>query len=248
MNPNKRYFQKPVGPCTYDTTRERWYYEHPIGIFRKLEGGGEEQIGEYKRNYSDEGPFCPFTQGGKDYALYSPQYTVTRVLSLPDCKDIAGEVDETGVGYCPFEFCVPRTPEDHYTFKYRGVPYQDLVDGQFGFVVGCYWGAEHYNPIYYLDLSRISQGDFTRDSRIGDLLIHRGTTLEEAIDVWDYTKERPLVKIAQEVTCDLQERYDWDPVVEAQKVTKELQDLGSTLSPDATDILRKRIAKYLRWP
>jgi len=76
-----------------------------VGIFQ-----GENQIGEYTRNYESfiESTFFPFCQDDKWYALYSPEYTVTRLMTLPDCKDIGGEVDETGQGFCPVDFYVPE--------------------------------------------------------------------------------------------------------------------------------------------
>ena len=76
-----------------------------VGIFQD-----DKQIGEYVRNYESyiEATFCPFLQDGKWYALYSPNYTVTRLMSLPDCKDIGGEVDEKGIGFCPTNFYIPE--------------------------------------------------------------------------------------------------------------------------------------------
>ena len=68
-----------------------------VGIFQD-----DKQIGEYVRNYESyiEATFCPFLQDGKWYALYSPNYTVTRLMSLPDCKDLGGEEHNTW-GFCP---------------------------------------------------------------------------------------------------------------------------------------------------
>lgn len=68
-------------------------------------------VGSYTRNYSFyEGTFFPFKQGNKWYALYSKDYMYTRVMSLPDCKDLGGE-DDSNVEYkdhfCPTEYFVP---------------------------------------------------------------------------------------------------------------------------------------------
>ena len=61
-----------------------------IGVF-----ADDKQIGEYKRNYSSfYDTFYPFKSGGKDLALYSKQYTVTRIMSLPDCVDLGGEEND----------------------------------------------------------------------------------------------------------------------------------------------------------
>lgn len=74
-----------------------------IGVF-----DGETQIGEYSRNYSIfYRTFYPFQQGDQWLALYSPDYTSSRLMSLPDCKDIGGESRDT-FGFCPVEFYVPE--------------------------------------------------------------------------------------------------------------------------------------------
>ncbi len=78
-----------------------------VGIFFKDESG-EKQIGEYDRNYScfGEQTFCPFKSGEQWYALYSKDYTATRVMSLPDCADVCGE-EPNSYGFCPVEIYVP---------------------------------------------------------------------------------------------------------------------------------------------
>lgn len=80
------------------------YWNHiRVGVFR-----GAEQVGEYTRNYGSLlSTFFPFEREGKWYALYSPDYTATRVMSLPDCKDIGGE-ESNAHGFCPAEFYVPE--------------------------------------------------------------------------------------------------------------------------------------------
>lgn len=67
------------------------------------------QIGSYFRNYHSFGDstFYAFEQNGKWYALYSRDYTCTRIMSLPDCVDIGGEVPENE-GFCPVELYVPQ--------------------------------------------------------------------------------------------------------------------------------------------
>lgn len=71
----------------------------------------ETRVGEYTRNYSNKGPFYPFKQNDKWYALYSKEYMYTRVMSLPDCVDLGGE-DKNNVEYknhfCPAEYFVPE--------------------------------------------------------------------------------------------------------------------------------------------
>ena len=67
------------------------------------------EIGAYERNHAGwaEETFEPFELNGKWYALYSRDYTATRVMSLPDCTDIGGE-EPCSSGFCPVEFFVPR--------------------------------------------------------------------------------------------------------------------------------------------
>lgn len=87
-----------------------------VGVF-----DGEIQIGEYKRNYPSfaSKTFYAFELNDKWYALYSKDYTATRIMSLPDCKDIGGE-EPNGAGFCPTEFYVPEltgqilNPDDPY--------------------------------------------------------------------------------------------------------------------------------------
>lgn len=77
-----------------------------VGVFRII-GEKEEQIGEYERNYSPFfNTFYPFNKDEKEYALYSPDYTATRILELPSCKDIGGE-ERNSWGFCPTDYYVP---------------------------------------------------------------------------------------------------------------------------------------------
>ena len=75
-----------------------------VGVF-----DGETQIGEYLRNYPGlaEGTFFPFKSGERWFALYSRDYTATRIMSLPDCADLGGE-DRHSHGFCPVEYYVPE--------------------------------------------------------------------------------------------------------------------------------------------
>jgi hypothetical protein len=64
-------------------------------------------IGSYGRNYGTHfSTFHPFTKNGKDYALYSPDYTATRIMELPSCKDLGGE-EPGSYGFCPVDYYVP---------------------------------------------------------------------------------------------------------------------------------------------
>jgi hypothetical protein len=86
-------------PGTWDSLK--------VGVFRLADDGSEDQIGEYVRNHGNlYDTFFPFEQNGKHLALYSPDYTATRLMELPSCKDIGGELAESW-GFCPVDFFVP---------------------------------------------------------------------------------------------------------------------------------------------
>lgn len=70
---------------------------------------GNARVGAYERNYPRFGAetFEPFEWQGTWYALYSPDYTCTRVMTLPDCREIGGE-ERHASGFCPVELFVPR--------------------------------------------------------------------------------------------------------------------------------------------
>lgn len=98
------YFARVLGEVHY---RPGAWKGARVGVFRRDADGGEEQVGEYERNYpSLLRTFAHFRAGGRDLALYSPDYTATRLLELPSCRDIGGE-EPSGGGFCPAEFFVP---------------------------------------------------------------------------------------------------------------------------------------------
>lgn len=90
-----------------------------VGVF-KIENNVEEQIGEYERNYSSLfNTFFYFQQNGKDFALYSPDYTVTRIMQLPSCKDIGGEEPDSW-GFCPVDYFIPTYIEQEIISETTG--------------------------------------------------------------------------------------------------------------------------------
>lgn len=70
---------------------------------------GRKKVGKYQYKYSSwDRLFCPFVaQDGSTLALYSSDYTATRLMRLPDCVDIGGEKPNGG-GFCPVELYVPK--------------------------------------------------------------------------------------------------------------------------------------------
>ena len=119
-----------------------------VSIFHKTEDSSVK-VGEYQRNFAAlYHTFHPFQQSGMWFALYSNDYTCTRVMELPSCRDIAGEEPNTH-GFCPVDFYVPY--QDEQVLK-------SAHAGHFGFVARCVWGDDSSWKIQYLDLSRIQSG------------------------------------------------------------------------------------------
>lgn len=79
-----------------------------------------EKIGEYTRNYPAfaKETFYPFLLKGKWYALYSADYTCTRIMTLPDCKDIGGEESDS-CGFCSTELFVPAFRRSQLALKMK---------------------------------------------------------------------------------------------------------------------------------
>lgn len=179
---------------------------------------GGVKCGEYGRNYSSMySTFHPFSKGGKHYALYSPQYTATRVMSLPDCKDLGGE-EAHGNGFCPTGYAVPyeeycyqpRSPEDPYP---EGAPVggeeykawwernpfiSRMFDAEFGFVCGCVWGDDSGGwKLEYLDLSRAHEGVIKREARLGYCeLFMPSSELHLGINVEEWEPENQQIGVA----------------------------------------------------
>jgi hypothetical protein len=179
---------------------------------------GSTQIGEYERNfprYAEE-TFEPFEIDGAWYALYSPQYTATRVMSLPDCRDIGGE-EPVSHGFCPVELYVPRYrkvawrsresgrtgesfvfethTQDHWlrpddrAYELTYGPWLSLTTG---FVSGCHWGDDVTWKLEVLDLSNAARGEIHRSARFGHLELARDLSLPESLDLYRHEFEPEL--------------------------------------------------------
>jgi len=184
-----------------------------IGIFR-TDDNSSEQIGEYIRNYHlFFKTFYYFIKDGKDYALYSPNYFITRVMELPSCVDIGGE-EQTKTSLCPNEYYVPMYVDREYQFTDKGervtrkyrivdpaveqtlptpiswereintpITVSSISCFPFGFVSGSYWVKEGPEIIQHLDLSQVEKGIIKRDERFGKIVLPRKITLPQAIVV-----------------------------------------------------------------
>jgi hypothetical protein len=209
-------------PGTWDSLR--------VGVFRVDPAAGSDrelaesaqQIGEYVRNYrSLYETFYPF-QGtdGSWYALYSPDYTSTRVLRLPDCVDIGGE-PSAGGGFCPVAFYVPRYREGWVAADDGArLPYvvtaNDLPAGQrfdtyeydcdalgpvrgfpFGFVAGCHWGDDWSWKVQLLDLRQAHRGLVGREAAaLGYLALPDDLTLAECVHLEGDTPDAQRLTLA----------------------------------------------------
>lgn len=111
-----KYIAKPL---TQNERESKNWQGGNVGVFQ-IEGGKEKWIGEYERNYSSLfNTFFHFQRNGKDLALYSPDYTVTRIIELPSCKDIGGEEPDSW-GFCPTDYFVPTYIEQETISETKG--------------------------------------------------------------------------------------------------------------------------------
>ncbi|MEP6849188.1 MAG: hypothetical protein ABI999_10060 [Acidobacteriota bacterium] len=96
-----------------------------LGVFRVVDGN-EEKIGEYDRNYPNPyDTFFPFHLSGKDLALYSAEYTATRIMELPSCRDLGGEENSAG-GFCPVDYFVPTYLDQEITVTSNNETFPNL--------------------------------------------------------------------------------------------------------------------------
>ncbi|MDB5076310.1 MAG: hypothetical protein JWO42_2489 [Chloroflexi bacterium] len=188
----------------------------------------EQFIGSYERDYSAYGAstFIPFEQNGQWYALYSADYTATRVMSLPDCRDLGGE-EQSSLGFCPVEYYVPRyriasrhnietgATTEIYEFDnadrferstavedqgYKFGPWQYL---RTALVAGCYWGDDSSWKVEVIDLSQAAVGVITRDHRFGYFMLPDNRALRDTFDFSDWHPDSPTVIVVRQEWLDL---------------------------------------------
>ena len=188
--------------CSQIKNRKGCWNSTKVEIFR-CEDCGKKKIGEYIRNYGSFGAktFYPFRQDDKEFALISDNYTRTKVISLPYCKDVAEEPID-GFGFCPVEFYIPNDDDEDVWAEVAE------LNGQFGFVSGCVWGDDSSWKIRFLDLSNIQNGVIENDYRFGYIELPDDMSLREAISLDEYDEEDQLVSIACRKTFDINERCD----------------------------------------
>lgn len=173
------------------TGENTWDYLN-VGVFEN-----DKQIGEYIRKYSSfYGTFAPFMLNGKWYALYSSDYTCTRIMELPSCKDIGGEEGHSS-GFCPIEFYIPRYNIHHIVNKELKLDeycrhYENDINmtlsfsedkkvfyENYAFVAGCIWGDDMSWKIRYADLSQADKGLLNMEEKFGYVEMPPGMKLKE---------------------------------------------------------------------
>ena len=200
---------------------------------------GDTEVGAYERNYPRfaEETFEPFELDGRWYALYSRDYTCTRVMTLPDCKDIGGEEPQAH-GFCPVELFVPRyrvvttTKAGDPTYRYESWLFEADAEsfreldanknagfaGHVGpwrtldvaFVAGCIWGDDSSWKLQAFDLSRVTAGTIERSDRFGFVEL-AAMPLSEAVRC-HCTSQTPLrVRIVRQEDRDLRSGAHVDP-------------------------------------
>lgn len=171
---------------------------------------GERIIGGYTRmypSYTSE-TFYPFEIDGQWYALYSADYTATRVAKLGETfEDWCGEEGSSN-GFCPTEFYVPRynkfedshtdgTPFTYYTFdnEYKAEELTSQFYGKeldknveqgntsYGFLCGCIWGDDSSWKLRFIDLSGVPEKKLTITEKFGYWELPNTLKLSECIDL-----------------------------------------------------------------
>lgn len=169
----------------------------------------ERKLGGYTRNYPAHGmgTWYPFSRGNKDYALYSRDYTCTRIMELPSCKDIGGEEPSAG-GFCPVDYYLPEIryfekqpdpgKEGPFFYHIKKEP------AQVAFVAGCIWGDDSSWKIQCFDISQIESGIITRDERFGYIALPSGVTLAQTVSLErDEESGKVIATVAVMQTYDL---------------------------------------------
>jgi hypothetical protein len=150
------------------------------GRFRK------RKLGSYIRNYHSFGvsTWYPFSRGAKDYALYSRDYTCTRLMELPSCKDIGGE-DPSAGGFCPVEYLIPevisweKEPDSQKPGLLLNRTRKTPAD--VALVAGCFWGDDSSWKIQCFDLSQVESGIIARDERFGYVAMPKESSLTKSV-------------------------------------------------------------------
>lgn len=224
--------------------------KHSVMQVQLVQGLDVTPIGEYEVPSWIVGPFEPFAQGDREFALYCPMYDRVGVMSLPDCKPVwvepewnpesSEEPPEGHIGFCPTEFYAPVTDPRQLR---EAEPYVDEVGGRFAFMTGCFWGVESWSPLWYIDLSDLQRGSvrITRPFGDGDTFL----PLAQVVSVWGYRREEPRIRVNFSRTYDLRLHYEEDPETVARELLGKVR--GASSDPEALELVGNRIRVLLGW-
>lgn len=177
---------------------EGTWQSNRVSIFRD-----NALIGEYLRNYPNfaDLTFCPFFIDDVWYALYSANYTDTRVMRLYEdrVEDWCG--DESSVGFCPVEIYVPKyascdgivmtdseyTTVEEFLQNCKDLDWHPIEFCNFGFLCGCHWGDDSSWKLRFIDLSKIPDKILTISEKFGYWELPKSLTLRQCIDMSDWS-------------------------------------------------------------
>lgn len=214
-------------PGTWNSTKVSIYRDNNFDIKSNVYRKGI-LIGEYIRNYSNYGfeTFHPFQIENQWYALYSANYTATRVVKLHEdrIEDWCGE-DPAANGFCPTEFYIPKYVKSKYKSEIDSELYSifyvdsDYTNDEmqveinspefeaidycnFGFMSGCVWGDDSSWKLKYIDLSWIPDKILIVDNKFGYWELPAGP-LKSHIRMDDWEPDHRWIRIAKEESFNL---------------------------------------------
>jgi len=201
-------------PGTWNSTR--------VSIYRN-----EVLIGEYIRNYSrhSSDTFYPFIIDNKWYALYSANYTATRVMRLYNnrIEDWCGE-DGDENGFCPAEFYIPKYAhsrdsmlvpstgetsiidwydtdcdinDSEFTTVQQNSKFIELAYCNFGFISGCIWGDDSSWKIRYIDLAQIPNKIINITEKFGYWEIPCNMVLKQCINMANWEPDHRWINLTR---------------------------------------------------
>lgn len=205
----KQYPHTPFSVQTENIKNEPGIWDSmKVSIFRD-----EILIGEYLRNYSVFGSntFYPFRIDEDWYALYSAEYTATRVMKLHQDKieDWCGE-EFSYHGFCPVEFYIPQyihskhkynndehdyhlvdcdvTAED-FDSETKESTFVSLNYCNFGFLCGCVWGDDTSWKLRHIDITQVPNKKLIITEKFGYWELPNRLPLRDCIsmDSWSPT-------------------------------------------------------------
>jgi hypothetical protein len=223
----KRYSGTPFSVATHSVQNSPGTWNSTkVSIYK-----GEDLIGEYVRNYSSFGTdtFYPFQIDKEWYALYSAEYTATRVMKLHDdrIEDWCGE-EAASHGFCPTEIYVPKYNHsklsykqgeelrtfDSYTVDCDTETELDFIEEQkeegfvstqycnFGFLCGCVWGDDTSWKMRYIDLSKIQDKILSITEKFGYWELPDGP-LKKQIRMDGWEPDHPWIRMYRAESVNL---------------------------------------------